>query len=244
MSKHLDNEVLREQRKSREEYLKLKKMQRGEMDAGPKPSEVAIVPKTPLEKLKNFWFHHSKVVLISLFFVICFVIFVVECANKPRYDIQVVYYTYTYALDENIEGMEEYFEKYAKDLNGDGEVHVNVINCSYEKKESFLNIKNANENRLQATIVAEANAPLFITDEDSYKHFTDVFEETFFAGDPVKLSNEFYKTSVLDDYYNLPENLTISLRKTSDTMIEKDKKAPTYFKESKRILEEITKTDE
>lgn len=241
MSEHLDNEVLKEQRKSREEYLKLKKMQRGEMDAGPKPSEVAIVPKTPLEKLKNIWFHHSKLILIILLFAVFTAVLVAECMNKPRYDIQVVYYTYKYAIDENVQGMEKYFESYAKDLNGDGEVHVNVINCSYEGKSTVLNVKNTHENRLQATVVAEANALLYITDEESYKHFTNVFGDKFFEGEPVLLSNEFYQQATVEDYYDLPEGLKISLRKTSDTMIEKDKKAPTYFKESKRILEEITK---
>ena len=244
MSEHLDNEVLKEQRKSREEYLKLKKMQRGEMDAGPKPSEVAIVPKTPLEKLKNIWFHYSKVILVSLLFLILAVFLVAECMNKPKYDIQVVYYTYKYAIDENIQGMERYFESYAKDLNGDGEVHVNVINCSYEGKETALNIKNTNENRLQATIVAEANALLYITDEESYKHFSNVFDDEFFAYEPVLLSEEFYKQATVEDYYDLPEGLKISLRKTSDTMIEKNKNTKIYFKESSRILKEIANVEE
>ena len=43
------NEILEEQRRAREEFLELKKMQSGEMKAPPKPSEVAIVPKTPKE---------------------------------------------------------------------------------------------------------------------------------------------------------------------------------------------------
>lgn len=239
MSKHLENEVLKEQRKSREEFLKLKKMQHGELDAGPKPSEVAIVPKTPWEKIKNIWFHNGKVILVSVFFIAVGIFLVAQCMNKPKYDIQVVYYTYTYALDENVKGMEEYFNKYAKDLNGDGEVNVNVINCSYTKSDTLLNIKSTYETRLQATVTAEANALLYITDAESYKHFTDVFGDNFFDGEPLLLSEEFYKSASIKEYDGLPEGLTISLRKTTDTMLEMDKNTEKYLKESSRILKEI-----
>ncbi len=240
MSKHLNNEVLEEQRKSREEFLKLKKMQRGEMDAGPKPSEVAIVPKTFWEKLKNIWFHDGKVIIVAIIFIVIAVFLVAQCINKPKYDIQIVYYSYTYALDENIEGMEKYFEKYAKDINGDGEINVNVINCSYTKDDTSLNIKNTYETRLQATVTAEANALLYITDAESYKHFTDIFGDKFFDGEPVSLTEKFYKSATIKDYDILPEGLTVSLRKTTDTMLEMDKNTEKYKKESSRILKEIT----
>lgn len=243
MSKHLDNEVLEEQRKSREEFLKLKKMQRGEMDAGPKPSEVAIVPKTFWKKLQNIWFHDGKVIIVAVLFVALAIFLCVQCINKPKYDLQVVYYTYTYALDENVNGMEKYFNKYAKDINGDGEVNVNVINCSYTNSSAAHNIKTTYETRLQATVTAEANALLYITDADSYKHFSDVFGDKFFDGEPILLSEEFYKSASIEGYEGLPENLTISLRKTSDTMIEMDKNTDKYKKESLRILKSISKTD-
>ena len=53
-----ENEIIQEQRKARKAFLELKKMQNGEMDAGPKPSDVAIVPKTFWEKFKHFWYYN------------------------------------------------------------------------------------------------------------------------------------------------------------------------------------------
>ena len=44
MSEKDTNEILEEQRRARQEFSELKKMQNGEMAAPPKPSEVAIVP--------------------------------------------------------------------------------------------------------------------------------------------------------------------------------------------------------
>ena len=44
------SETIKQQRKAQKDFLELKKMQSGEMDAGPKPSDVEIKPKTFLEK--------------------------------------------------------------------------------------------------------------------------------------------------------------------------------------------------
>ena len=57
------NETLAQQRKAREDFLALKRMQQGELDAGPKPSEIAIELKTPMDKLKNIWFHDKWYIL-------------------------------------------------------------------------------------------------------------------------------------------------------------------------------------
>ena len=46
MSEKDTNEILEEQRRARQEFLELKKMQSGEMAAPPKPSEV-LFPKRP-----------------------------------------------------------------------------------------------------------------------------------------------------------------------------------------------------
>ena len=59
MADNKKNDIIEEQRRARAEFLRLKKMQSGEIDAGPKPSEVAIVPKTPKEKWDNFWFQYK-----------------------------------------------------------------------------------------------------------------------------------------------------------------------------------------
>ena len=53
MADKKSNDILEEQRRAREEFLKLKKMQQGELEAGPKPSEVAVAPKTAKEKAEQ-----------------------------------------------------------------------------------------------------------------------------------------------------------------------------------------------
>ena len=70
MSEKNKNETIEQQRRAREEFLKLKKIQQGELPAEPKPSDVAIVPKTREEKLSNFWFHHKWHVIALVFITV------------------------------------------------------------------------------------------------------------------------------------------------------------------------------
>ncbi len=239
MSKHFDNETLKEQRKARRDFLELKRMESGEISPGPKPSEIAIVPKTPSEKIKNFLYHNKNVLICTVIGIAVFAGLVAQCCMKPKYDLQIVFYTYTPVLEENIEKMESYFEKYCSDINGNGKVNVNIINCSYKNEVGGPQINNNSETRLQATVASEANALLYITDERSYKHFTDVFGSSFFEGSAIDMPDEFYKSCTVKDYINIPDNLTISLRKTDGAMIEKDKNTTKYLEASKELLSKI-----
>ena len=105
MAEKKTNEILEEQRRARQEFLELKKMQSGEMKAPPKPSEVAIVPKTPKEKWDNFWFQYKWYVVAIVATVAVLTVLIAQCATKTKYDLQVVYFTYTTALDEQTEGI-------------------------------------------------------------------------------------------------------------------------------------------
>ena len=239
MGKHFDNETLKEQRKSRENFLELKKMQSGEIDAGPKPSESAIVPKTFSQRIKNIWYHDKKLIIGILAAVITTAFLVVQCSMQPKYDLQVVFYTYTPVLEENTDKIETYFEKLCGDLNSDGKVKIHVINCSYENKVGGPQINNNKETRLQATVAAEANALLYITDNRSYEHFTSIFGDDFFEGDPVSFPGDFYEHCAVNDYITLPDNLTVSCRKITGTMIEKDKNSKKYFNASQSVIKQI-----
>ena len=65
MAKKQVSETIKQQRKARKDFLELKKMQSGEIDTGPKPSEVAIVPKTFKEKLSSTRIESAKILIES-----------------------------------------------------------------------------------------------------------------------------------------------------------------------------------
>ncbi len=235
------NETLEQQRKAREDFLALKKMQQGELYAGPKPSEVAVMPKTPAEKLKNIWFHDKWVILGTLALIVIIAVCVAQCASRPKYDLNAVVFAYNIVGDEDCKLIGEYLSEHCEDINGDGEVKINVINCSYTEGSSDTQYVYSSNTKLQAILSTDSSALLYITDKDSYEYLSSISENPLFEGEPLVFGEKFYEACNADDLFMLPEGLQISCRAIGGTVIEDDKKISSYYEQSKKILEEISK---
>ncbi len=239
MAEKKKNEILEEQRRARKEFLRLKKMQQGELAPDPKPSEVAIVPKTKKEKLQNFWFQYKGRIIAITLIAIILAVMITQCVTKPKYDIKIVYFSYTATIDAQTELIADYFEKIATDINGDGEVNVLVINCSFEQNENNAQYRETMLSKMQATIVSDEEALLFITDEESIKYFENASIGNIFEEEPCYLGEDFYTATKDDKFGSLPKNLGISCRKISNTLIEDKGNVKEIYKESLKIIEKI-----
>ncbi len=239
MSGKKTNEILEEQRRAREEFLKLKKMQHGEMKAPPKPSEVAILPKTPKEKIANFWFQYKWYVTALTALAVVVAVLVAQCASRVSYDLQIVYFTYQAAIDEQTGEVAAYFEDLAEDINGDGEVHVQVVNCSFEKESGNSQYGYTMMTKLQAMLAGDESAMLFITDAGSYAYLNQFSEGGLFEGEPVALDKEFYAATKSETLGELPEGLQISCRRVTGTVIEKKKNVQAIYQEAQRLLKQL-----
>lgn len=240
MSEKETNEILEEQRRARQEFLELKKMQSGEMEAPPKPSEVAIVPKTPKEKWDNFWFQYKWYVVAITAVTVVLAVLITQCATRTKYDMEVVYFTYIAALDEQTNAVAKYIAEYAEDVNGDGEINIQVVNCSFNGKSGDTQYRYTMMTKLQAMIAGDQNAMLFITDEDSYKYLADLSNgDGLFDGEPFMLGEEFYKATETESYGKLPEGLRIACRRVSDTVLESKKGSSDAHTNAEKTLEAI-----
>lgn len=85
-----------------------------------------IEAQTPQEKLSNWWFYNKKILLVVIL-VIAMVISVaasILSQENPDYTIAIAN---AYAIDEDaIEFAEKHIAQYGEDLNGDGEVVVEI----------------------------------------------------------------------------------------------------------------------
>lgn len=234
------NDIIEEQRRAREEFLKLKKMQSGELDAGPKPSEVAIIPKTPKEKWDNFWFQYKWAVIAAVASFIVLTVLITQCASRKNPDLEIVYFSYTPILDQQATLVSEYFEGITKDVNEDGEIVVQVVNCSFQNNGN-IQYRNSILSKLQAIIAADEKALLFITDDKSIEYFDNLNTDGgIFDGEAIPLGEEFYKATESKDFGPLTAKLSISIRRISDTLLEKKADIGKYYEESKRLLNEVS----
>lgn len=236
------NDIFEEQKKARQEFLELKKMQSGEMEAPPKPSELAVLPKTPKEKLNNFWFQYKWHTIAVVALVVVLSVLISQCATRTKYDIEVVFFTYTPVMDIQIDEVADYIAKHARDVNGDGEINIQVVNCSFNNSGTDNQYRYTMLTKLQALIAGDQNALLYITDDKSYKYLEGISEDSsIFEDEPYKFGEDFYNETKLEKYGDLPKGLQISCRRVSDTVLEGKKGVKQSYEEAINILNSIKK---
>lgn len=239
MSQKKESQTLRQRKFAQQEFIKLKKMQQGELDAGPKPSELAV-PLTFGEKIKNIWYHDKFALSVITLIIVAIVLLCVQCATKTVYDATVVVFTHEITGEPNCKKMGEYLTPFCPDLNGDGEININVVNCSINPDDRS-DYSFTNRSKAQSLIANDASALLFITDDSSYKYLMSLSNNiSLFEGEPLEFQDDFYEFCVdPSGFYDTPDELQISCRTIKGSAIEKNKKVDTYYAQAQAILEAL-----
>ncbi len=240
MSDKKVSETLSQQRKSRQDFLDLKKMQKGDMAPEPKPSEVAVAPKTFQEKLQNYWFHFKWHTIGIVFTCLTLIILITQCSGRTNWDMQVIYFTYTPAIDSQTNMIGDYLESISQDINGDGEVNISVVNCSMPDGNHNSQYNRTILMKLQAMITAEPTAMLYITDSESVKFFKNEALSGIFDTEQVPFKEDFYEKTTTE-LGRLPDGLQIACRRISKTTLEKNENAVKVRKEAINILSKLQK---
>lgn len=246
MANKKESDTLRQRKFAQKEFLELKKMQNGEMNPPPKPSEVQVEPSTFGEKFKNLWYHSKWAIIALAALIICIALLITQCATKTEYDATVVLFTYSITGDSNCAKMGEYLKPYCKDINGDGEVNINVINCSIEESQGNTEHSYTTRSKVTTLIASEASALLFITDDNSYKYLSGFSKDIeFFEGEPIRFEDDFYEYCIDDGgFYDTPKGLQISCRTIDGTAISSDKNIDTYYEQAQNILKGLKESYE
>ena len=202
-------------------------------------------PKTKKEELTTFgkienFFHYYKIAIIAVIIVCITVVFAIsEFTKKINYDMNVVIYTYNYFSDEQADKLEKYLEKYVGDVNGDGKVQVQAINCSYNKSSDDLEKMNNVMQKLAAELSAGDKSILFLTDAESFEELNGRTTPALFENEPIALGEEFYKETNLKDTPNLSEGLLLNYRRVKGTIIQKSDDSQECYKEAKKVIEKL-----
>ncbi len=237
MAQKKESDTLRQRRLAQQEFLRLKKMQQGELDAGPKPSELTA-PLTFSEKLKNIWYHDKFALSVIAIIIIAITLLCVQCATKTVYDATVIVFTHTITGEPNCKKMGEYLSPFCPDINGDGEININVVNCSINENDKS-DYSYTNRSKAQSLLATDASALLFITDDDSYNYLMSLSKNiSLFEDEPIEFNEDFYEFCVdPSGFYETPDNLQISCRTIKGAAIEDDKNIDKYYAQAQAILD-------
>ena len=79
------SETLRQREKAQKDLLELKKMQRGDIDPSIlKDDDKKITPKTPDEKIENFFFYHKYKLLFAAAVAVVLAIIITSAITTPK----------------------------------------------------------------------------------------------------------------------------------------------------------------
>lgn len=232
-----DCDTIRQQKKAREDFLELKKMQSGEII--PQSDSGAHLPKTFKEKSVNFWFYNKFTVLGTVFLIIVLAVGIVQCNSRVDYDLSITLYTATPFGDEQTDKISEYFEKYCQDVNGDGVVKICTINCSYADGGN-RELTQAKDTKLQSILVSEPEAMLFIVDDTTLSRLNAIPTKTpLFSEEPITLGVTFCKTIGVDTTTGTSGKIMIVRRNISKTTMQNNKKAAACYEAAGALLEKL-----
>lgn len=243
------SETLKQREKARKDFLELKAMQKeneGNEEKERVPYEGEIKPVTFLSKLSHFWYYY-KIPLMFIVMAIAVVTFIcIECMGKVKSDITIVLYDNRVTADFYIPAMEEYFEQYCEDINGDGKVKVTVINCTYGAGTSTAEYQQQKMQKLQSLIVTGNEYMLYLLSQNGYNYITTYISEDFFDSN-TPLSDDF--TAFVEDKIitgDAPEEMppvhkgfTLYKRRIEGTLMEKNEKAQKALINAQDLIDKL-----
>ena len=119
-------------------------------------------------KLENFWYHYKWHTIISGFLVFVAVIGIWQYIDTPQYDYQIILYTSRSDTTALATALNKELCALGDDINGDGEVNVQIYNMSYGNMDSNSNFRNSQAQALRGELMSD-RCFLIITDEDRFE---------------------------------------------------------------------------
>ncbi|MBQ6830335.1 MAG: hypothetical protein IJO59_04335 [Clostridia bacterium] len=188
---------------------------------------------TPKGKLENIWYHHKWGILGGVFAVIVAAVLIVQLITRVTPDYSICIAASTYIPEPIVEELEKALLPYAEDVNGDGEVAVQIQALNVQKEDEYTQVGVNNRQAVIAHIAAGdvmifAFSPSFynsfiagMTAEEDFSFFTALGAEgetvaedgTYFTFDLSAFAQSVwsdYPKEQIDEM--LPEPLVIGVR--------------------------------
>ena len=190
------------------------------------------------KKIDNFWYYYKIHVLVVVFILFVAGVFIKDIVTKVDYDYSVAFVTEEMMTDEEISSIQSVLEKEAEDLNGDGEIHVEVQNYTIPQGDSAdPQLVAAGQTKLTVDI-QDGTSMIFFLSPGCYESYKD-------SGVLPADESEYLKFSDCTGYEKAGSpkelgDLMGALRLVEDTKQEKDQSKMDYYEANKELFEKFT----
>lgn len=190
------------------------------------------------KKIDNFWYYYKIHVLVVVFILFVAGVFIKDIVTKVDYDYSVAFVTEEMMTNEEISSIQSVFEREAEDLNGDGEIHVEVQNYTIPQGDSAdPQLVAAGQTKLTVDI-QEGTSMIFFLSPGCYESYKD-------SGVLPADESEYIKFSDCTGYEEAGSpkesgDLMGALRLVEDTKLKKDQNKMDYYEANKELFEKFT----
>ena len=190
------------------------------------------------KKIDNFWYYYKIHVLVVVFILFVASVFIKDIVIKVDYDYSVAFVTEEMMTNEEISSIQSVFEREAEDLNGDGEIHVEVQNYTIPQGDSAdPQLVAAGQTKLTVDI-QEGTSMIFFLSPGCYESYKD-------SGVLPADESEYIKFSDCTGYEEAGSpkelgDLMGALRLVEDTKLKKDQNKMDYYEANKELFEKFT----
>lgn len=203
---------------------------------------------TKKQKLANFWYHYKIPVIFAVFLIAVVGFIVYDEVTRVRPDMTIMMIANN-GLAYREQEMEEFFEKYVDDLNGDGKVNVLVMEVPLDSA-SNTQMQLGNQNKVVAQMQTGENI-MVITDSNTDTMFLNMMKRDLdkdFPGneyidiDGLSLNFKFLAEEL--KFENMPNDVHLAMRIPIKTLSDSKEKMQENYDEAfvvfKRIVEDLT----
>lgn len=202
-------------------------------------------------KIANIWYHYKIMIIFIIFLVAVVGIIIYDTVTREKADIYVLMIADN-GLADRQQDIEEFFEKYTEDVDGNGYVHVGVI--MIPQYQNDLQQQGVNNSKLVAQLQL-ADSIIVITDSNTDDRIKAIMKHDLnkdFPGnkyiDELGLSLNMKVASKALNYEQMPNDVHISLRNpvdtTGDSLKKMQKNYDISFRTFKAITDDLTRQAE
>lgn len=203
------------------------------------------------EWLKNFWWHNKIIIIVVILAAAVVSYITYDTLSRVKPDLKIIM-TVNNGLVNRTEEIENYFERFCTDLNGDGEVKVQVLSAPLTNDtDDYVQIQQYQEVYLANMQTGEV---IFILTDD--KTDTDIYSENESDNLLSDLSSEFkdnefvnnkglalkgdYIEDVFKYHTNYPQNIYLGMRKPTKTLKDSKEDMQKNYDEAFKIFKAMS----
>lgn len=204
--------------------------------------------KTFSQWLENFWYHYKWWVVFAVFLLTLVISGIYFGVTDNKYDYNFTYVTYSTTSATQMEEFEDEIKKYAQDVDGDGEININVQYYNMDIIAEDPNGYAANIVGIQDDI-NNARSTIFILDEEAFNFIQEHYKcfgnpDGSYAEQSMnmeKLGWNWSGTALYGkmSYYGFPEDLYFVVRTLDNTKFEGKEKQEKSSADSIALFERI-----